>query len=495
LACAVSSLDALGTSERDQLFDPTLPLDANTPLDVGTLAQAVGAELAQRVSDSIFSDPRAFEQERPGKNRFFNPAGGETFEVQLRISRVNGLRTNEFAPALAPGDYLPAELQMHCEPVLVGQEIQLNCQVQHGDCSGNFLSDGTCLRVPDVEAGQGVVLEGVNFISVDATVRLIGQATGTTTHEVAAHVVGDIDTPLSEVVNGVTMPIRDSRVHDRIVFRVPDDAGPGIYAFQVAVPNVSSIPALGNPIISNPQYLRVVPPATARYQIASETLNAREETSPASFGSDEVSIRILAIPLLADLTTGAVQEVSFRFGDVDSGEQRDMTRVLFSHQQNIAGVALSIVGFEIDSEDAFKRQIDSFSAAFIDILKKEWDFIKAAIASAGGFEAIKGLGVKGFIALGIAAAITLAIDVFVALWAPADLIIEDTIGLTTVDLATLTGANFPAPSVDQHVTVGNIKVKATSVEKRPQQYKERREYISDDEESRYEITLRYNRIA
>ncbi len=144
-------------------------------------------------------------------------------------------------------------------------------------------------------------------------------------------------------------------------------------------------------------------------------LNAREETSPASFGSDEVSIRILAIPLLADLTSGTVQEANFRFGDVDSGEQRDMTRVLFSHQEHIAGVALSIVGFEIDSEDAFKRQIDSFSAAFIDIVKKEWDFIKAGLAAAGGYEALKGLGVKGFIVLAIAAAMTLAIDVFVAL--------------------------------------------------------------------------------
>jgi hypothetical protein len=231
--------------------------------------------------------------------------------------------------------------------------------------------DGTCLRVLDVEAGQGVVLEGVNFISVDSTVRLVGQAPGTATRDVAAHVVGDIDTPLTEVVNGVTVPIRDSRVRDRIVFRVPDDLPPGIYAFQVAVPNVSGIPALGDPIVSNPQFLRVVPPATARFQIASEMLNAREETSPASFGSDEVSIRILAVPLLADLTSGEAQEATFRFGDVDSGEQRDMTRVLFSHQQNIAGVALSIVGFEIDSEDAFKRQIDSFSAAFIDIVKKE----------------------------------------------------------------------------------------------------------------------------
>ncbi len=35
----------------------------------------------------------------------------------------------------------------------------------------------------------------------------------------------------------------------------------------------------------------------------------------------------------------------------------------------------------------------------------------------------------------------------------------------------------------------------TSLDKIPQQYRELREYISDDEESRYEIVLRYNRVT
>ena len=33
------------------------------------------------------------------------------------------------------------------------------------------------------------------------------------------------------------------------------------------------------------------------------------------------------------------------------------------------------------------------------------------------------------------------------------------------------------------------------LEKIPTQYKERREYRSDEEDSRYEIVLRYNRVA
>ena len=156
------------------------------------------------------------EAERPGQNRFFEPSG-EIFDVQLRICRVNGLRTNEFAPALGPGDYKPEELQQHCEPVLVNGKVELNCEVQNGNCPGNFLTGDICLRVPEVQAGTAVVLEGVNYISVDAKVRLTALPPGTATVDVDAHVVGDIDTPLNEVVNGATVAhpgLPGARPHD-----------------------------------------------------------------------------------------------------------------------------------------------------------------------------------------------------------------------------------------------------------------------------------------
>jgi hypothetical protein len=185
---------------------------------------------------------------------------------------------------------------------------------------------------------------------------------------------------------------------------------------------------------------------------------------------------------------------AIRFTDVDSGETRAMDHVLFSHQQPIAGAALSIMGFEIDGEEAFERQIDSFTEAFIEILKDQLDFLKDKL-DLEDIEKLKDLGKKGLIALAIAVAVVLVIDVFVALWAPADLIIEDAIGPTTQDLVQLTSVNFPLPLPSEHVTPQGIKVKVTPLEKIPQQYRERREYISDDEESHYEIVLRYNRLA
>lgn len=174
------------------------------------------------------------------------------------------------------------------------------------------------------------------------------------------------------------------------------------------------------------------------------------------------------MPLFPDLTAGEVQIPNggepIRFGDVDSGETRGMVHLLFSHQQPIAGAALSIMGFEIDGEEAFERQIDSFTEAFIEILKDQLDFLKDKL-DLEDIEKLKDLGKKGLIALAIAVAVVLVIDVFVALWAPADLIIEDAIGPTTQDLVQLTSVNFPLPLPSEHVTPQGIKVKVTPLEK------------------------------
>jgi hypothetical protein len=101
------------------------------------------------------------------------------------------------------------------------------------------------------------------------------------------------------------------------------------------------------------------------------------------------------------------------------------------------------MGFEIDGEDAFQNQIDSFTEAFIDILKDEIAFLKDHLKEVG--EVIEKLAEHG-LAGAIAAAVVLAIDVFVALWAPADLIIEDAIGPTTLDLVELTSVNCRCPA-------------------------------------------------
>jgi len=502
LSCSVSSRDTIADHERNRLFDPAIPQDPSVPLDAAMIAEALVREAKQRVGLQLFGDPTALDAETPGRNRFFDTTGVESFDIQLRVCTINGLRTNEYAPSVGPADRLPAELQQQCAPVLIDGEVHPNCEVQVGSCPGNALDDGTCLRVPDVRNGDGVVLEGVNFISVDAKVRLTGNSPGANPVDVDAFVVGDTDTPLVEMIDGAPVVIRDCRVHDRITFAVPADLAPGNYSVQVVVPNVTGFPGLGNPIVSNPQFIQVVPPPTARFRISSESLSARQETSPASFGSDEVRVVVTAWPFAVPTTDFVFGEPQvFRspeFGDMDSGVRRPMDATLFEQTEPLDGVSMLIVGHEIDSESAYEQQITSFVDAFVHYLK----IVLLAIAVPAGAGALW-MGLQPFlklalahpIVLAIVAAAALAVTIVLAVWAPADIIISDSISFTATELAALTSAAAPMPAPSTHEAQDGITVKVTPLSMNPTQYRENREYISAKEESRYELVLRYNRTA
>jgi len=503
LSCALGSFDSLSHGDRYGLFGSAISTDPNQPLDEKTLAAAFAAELVGRVGDQVYGARNGVAEERPGRNRFYDQGPtAENFDIQFRICRVDGLRTGEFAPPLNPGDYLPAEIQQHCQPIVVSGQPQLDCKVQQGNCPGNFLADQTCLRVPQVQTGRAVTLEGVNFISVDAKVRITAQASSTIKGEVDAHVVGDLDTPLSENVDGVDKPIRDCRVRDRLTFVVPADLPPGVYSIQIVMPNVTGFANLAGSIVSNTQFIEVIPPPTARFQIASEILYARKETAPVFPGSDEVRVRVSAFPITATLTSLILGEEqrfnSPEYGDVDSGEIRDMTAVLFQQSAPLDGVVIAITGYEIDSDKAYRDQINNFTDAFHQYLKIALEAIARALNKAAdllGVRKLIDLGLAHPVILAIASAVTLGVIAFLALWAPADLIIEDALGLTIMDLVTLTNANLPLPSLSSHTSQQGLRVNVTPLEKIPTQYRERREYVSNEEESRYEITFRYNRVA
>lgn len=501
LACAGDSLDSLSGGERSRLLATGLLPSIDQPIDLAQLSLGFAQEIADRVGVQAFDDAACATREHPGRVRVrpYIP-GEENFDPLVRICRVNGLRTGSYTPPLSPGEYLPSELQQRCRVIMEGNEARQVCEVQTVDCPGNSAA-GACQRVLEIEAGQGVLLEGVNFSSVDATVRLFAKdAPGTVLREVPAQVCGDDETPLTERIGNQDRLILDCRVHDRLSFQLPADLAPGVYGFQVAVPNLSTHPGHGPVLLSNVEYIGVATPSSARFEIRSESLYARAETSPASFGSDEVGIRILALPLFPDLSSGEAQLLNggepIRFGDVDSGETRAMDHLLFSHQAPILGAALSIRGFEIDGEEAFERQIEDTLDAFIDILKDQLAFVMDHLKEAGSIASkLASYGLKGLIAAAIAAAVVVAIDVFVALWAPADPIIEDIIGPGVQDLVELTNVDVALPAASEHVTPQGIRVRVTPLDKIPGQYRERREYISDDEDSRYEIVFRYNRVA
>jgi hypothetical protein len=155
-----------------------------------------------------------------------------------------------------------------------------------------------------------------------------------------------------------------------------------------------------------------------------------------------------------------------------------------------------VIGHEVDGEDAYANQVTAVTDVFIDLVKEQAGFLKGALAAAGiGVKDIAKLGSTGLIAAAIAIAVVLAIDLVIALWAPADLIIEDPTSYTLLDLVERTGAAFAMPPASVFRTEGDIDVKVTPLDKLPNQYRELRRYDSDDEDSRYEITYRFNRVA
>lgn len=503
LSCTVAAFDAVPSRQRGRLFAPSLILDPDQPLDEARLSAALAQELKQRIGVQVFNDPQGTEEERPGSMRVYEPQG-EDFFSQVRICTVNGLRTAYFIPKINIGDYLPAEIQQDCEPKIVGGQPQVVCQVRTTDCPGNPL-ESVCARVPDVAQGDSVVLEGVNYFSVDAKVRFTDKQTGTAVRDVDAFVRGDVDTPVTEVKNGQTVVINDCRVHDRLTFQVPNDLAPATYHIQVVIPNITGISAFGPELVSNVEFINVIPPVTARFQIVTEIIRARRETSPQSLGSDEVGLHTLAFPLFLDGTFGTdeQQRTEQKFKDIqnvdfDSGTQRDITRNVFQHNQPILGMVMSVMGDEIDSQRAYDQQITSSLDFFIDLVKDQAKTIGAALVALGGISALTKFGFVGAIVAGIAAIITIGVDIIVALWAPADPIIRDSFGLSAVDLATLTSANAPVPDPRTFTTEDDIVVNVNKTIlplKLPLEYHETREYVSDDNDSRYEITYRFNRVV
>ncbi|WP_216831767.1 Ig-like domain-containing protein [Alkalihalobacterium elongatum] len=480
MVCSLQKIDTIPPEKLNQLLAPVFTGDE--PVDPTQLGMFVSDELLKRTSLETYGDEDCIAEERPGLPRitFIEPDG--RVQVRPSICSVNGIRTNEFSTH--PADFLPHEFQQQCQ---LDVNNELVCQIQPPPCPGNSVipglgADPICLKVPEVSPGEAVKLQGVNFFDVNAQVHIRSRSGAVPTRVVDAHVCGDIVTPVNEA--GCT-------VQDIITFKVPEDLPPGIYGITVFQQNNTGVGTQGPSQTIVEQFIEVLPPATATFQISSVRLDVPEETDGP--GSDEVGIRILATPISTDFVPGEIISNNFRFDGVDSGEFRDMLRNLFQGS-NLSGVGLSIVGFEIDSEDAFKEQIQEFSDAFEQALKSSWNTIANSVGATAGAIALA-LGLSAAWASAIGAAISLAILVFVALWAPADLIIEDHIGLGLRDLGMLTSPNFPLPPSSQSMSPGGINVNVVPLNKVASQYMERREYRSEEEGSHYQITLRYIRLT
>jgi hypothetical protein len=182
---------------------------------------------------------------------------------------------------------------------------------------------------------------------------------------------------------------------------------------------------------------------------------------------------------------------------MDSDDTVNLTCVLLKPEDQdqpmpLVAITTVVIGYEVDDYDAYVEQIQTFKDAFVDIMSWMWKFIAAnaaldvlvALAAASGWPLVIAL---------IGAAIFTGMAAIMALWAPADLIAQDTFVLSMGDLFTLTDGNFPSPEPQSYVTDQGIKVGVETVAKGASDYLERRKYRCDDEDSEYHITLRYTR--
>lgn len=484
LRCSLDLLDALPTADRDRILAPEVLNRPDQSFSVDELVPLVQEELRARAAVATFGDPTCVD-ERPGLQR---PIPGNEGDINFfpGICRINRLRTTLSVDDL--GSLTSEELQQVCVDDVVNGEVATTCEVQTADCPGDDI-EGTCLRVQEIPAGGGVTLEGVNYYDTSATVLLTAKAPGTEEREVEAHVCGDLTTPATEMIGEGEFAITDCRVQDQLAFRVPEDLPEGIYDLRVFATDASgrqwSTPPPG-PMI------RVVPSPTAGFQIAAEELECVEETSPGWAGSDEVGLRVNVVPLSLDFSPGAMASPfgpsGMRFGDVDSDNTRRINQSVF-REAGIGGVVISIAGFEIDDDEAYEKQIQGFADAFEHVLKSNWQLLSEGIGGVGGAVATALISTGWGLAIG--AAIALAINIGLALWAPADLIIEDTLAFRASDLAALTSPNFPIPAIPPYTSPGGIDVTVEPISKGAQ-YVERREYKSGD--STYRLTIRHNRM-
>ncbi len=488
MQCASKAYDDLPSKQRNQLFGALSNLDLDTPLSPTALADAWQQELQQRLSQQLFGDVHALDQPHAGKIRVYEPQG-EDFFSQVRICSINSLRTTSYIPALNAGEYLPAEVQQDCGPVIVNGQTQVVCQVRTADCPGNT-GPGFCARVQDIAPGDSLLLQGVNYFSTNAKVRLILRETGTPTRDVDTFVMGDDVTPVKDAAGNL---INDCRVQDRLSFRVPDDLPAGVYGIQVVVPNITGIAVFGDFLISNQEFINLLPPANARFNITEETITSREETSPAWFGSDEVGLHTISTSIRLDGTVSLLTplETEFQGDGFNSGDPpRNITRNIFEQQEPLKALVVMVLGYEIDSQHAYDQMITNVATFFWDAIKAELPYIASATK-----ELVSKFGWWGVLAAAIGIAIVAAVDLIYALWAPADPIIHDAIGLSINDLIELTSASYPLPAAHSFNTERGIVVNVSPLEKIQLQYRERREYVSDDQGSRYEITYRINRVV
>ena len=340
-----------------------------------------------------------------------------------------------------------------------------------GLCEGgrNYTSGNDCLQIPMQRAGGSIRLRGFNFITPSVKVHLQSIDSPPLTPITQECVVwGDRETALNDEQGKV---IADLRVRDWIEVPIPSEhperpgapLAPGLYEIRISVNEPA---ASGSPIVrtSNTLLLKIAPGDNVHFHFRSNRGRCIKETP--GLGDDEIwwdafvgHLVANKVPLdLGGPTTVQVKDIARKpiprapWENMDDGEPAtyafDILGPDFSFELN-GVVAIAIVGFEVDSEDAARDQLQGFWEAYFEALKS---IAELAVSTVGLGVALAGL-IGGPIALAVAAAVAAYIAGIVliaiglwAVWAPADLIALDVFCLDAQSAFDSTSARKPLPS-------------------------------------------------
>ena len=435
-----------------------------------------------------------------------------------------GFRNLDHKPPVT--NFQPHEFDQVCTYESEGGDLIESCTVKKPTSSGgdlfascfggaSYTLPQACLKVPDAIPGQTIVLSGFNFLSTKCRIHLRKQDQSVTYPDIPVVVWPDLVTPLTDE-NGKT--IADCTVDDRIEFNLPQKHPdkvatfpPGIYEVSVIVPNdgnhsvtndIGEPPTQPAEFVSNVVLLNILPDPNLQYRITNDHGNCYEETDGpggdeiwftagvASFnvGSGNLGLDIKGVP-------------KGPWDDMDSGETTGTYGPFQFFQGATPAVALSLIGFEVDSEDAAKEQIASWGDAFGLYMKTAWELIVGSGAASGALAALEAISVVAAIVVAAIAIVVVVVIGFIwAAWAPADLIAADLWVWTAGDLFMLTDANVPMPA-SYDTNFHGIKVHVERQSKTPPdpaadfaKFTEERQYRCEDEDSLYGFTVHVDRL-
>jgi hypothetical protein len=163
-------------------------------------------------------------------------------------------------------------------------------------------------------------------------------------------------------------------------------------------------------------------------------------------------------------------------------------------------LALGLVGYEVDDEDALMNNVRSFGDAYVQYLGLIWKGVVAGVsASAGGLSVSDGLkalaaklgvGWSLFVA-GIVFAAIFGVGLIFAGWAPADMIFKDVIVLSETDLFNLTQPHAAMPQPIRRQVDDDIHVTVFPTYTDNFIYLELRRYTSNEQGSDYGFIFKY----